>query len=42
LLCEDCTTDFICTRIKDLTKQQEVATTSSLKTLHPFIYQKVF
>jgi hypothetical protein len=26
--------------IKDLTKQQEVATTSSLKTLYPFIDQE--
>jgi hypothetical protein len=40
LLRKDGTRDFICTKIKDLMEQQEVATSSSLKTLHPFIDQE--
>jgi hypothetical protein len=39
LLCEDGTTDFIRQEVKDLKGQGEAATTSSLKTLHPFIDQ---
>jgi hypothetical protein len=40
LLCEDGTTDFICTKIKDLKGQGEVASTSSLKILYPLIDQE--
>jgi len=37
LLCEDGTTNLLCTGNEEFGGNQEVAASSSLKTLHPFI-----
>jgi len=37
LPCEDSTTNFSCTRNEEFNEQQEVAASSSLNILHPFI-----
>jgi len=41
LLCEDSTTNFLCTRSKNLKEQQEVSASISLKTLHSSIDKEV-